>query len=145
MAEQLRMLEMNKVLLTGRLTRDPELRFTPSNQAVTTISVASSRRYKDTQSGEWKEITSFVQVVAWGKQAENIGQYLKKGSAVAVEGRLQSRSYETKTGEKRSVLEVVADRVQFLNKAGDSAGSDSVVSDQSAEIPKIDDEEDIPF
>ena len=107
MAENLKIPEMNKTIIVGRVTRDLELRYTPSNLAVTTISVAVNRSFKDSQTGEWKESTSFVPVVVWGKQAEIAKDRLKKGSAVYIEGRLQSRSWENKQGEKRSTLEVV--------------------------------------
>ncbi|UCF78946.1 MAG: single-stranded DNA-binding protein [Candidatus Eiseniibacteriota bacterium] len=110
-----RLVSINKVLLSGRLTRDPELRYTPSGVAVITFSLALNRRYKD-QSGEWKEEVSFVNVVAWQRQAELASEFLKKGSAVFVEGRLQSRSWETSEGGKRSVLEVRAERLQFLDR-----------------------------
>jgi len=112
----IKLVNINKVMLTGRLTRDPELRYTPSGVAVMTFSLALNRRYKD-QSGEWKEEVSFVSVVAWQRQAELASEYLKKGSAVFVEGRLQSRSWETGEGQKRSVLEVRAERLQFLDRA----------------------------
>ena len=111
----IKLVTINKVMLSGRLTRDPELRYTPSGVAVMTFSLALNRRYKD-QSGEWKEEVSFVNVVAWQKQAELASEYLKKGSAVFVEGRLQSRSWETSEGQKRSVLEVRAERLQFLDR-----------------------------
>jgi single-strand DNA-binding protein len=111
----LRLVSINKVLLSGRLTRDPELRYTPSGVAVMTFSLALNRRYKD-QSGEWKDEVSFVNVVAWQRQAELASEYLKKGSAVFVEGRLQSRSWETSEGQKRSILEVRAERLQFLDR-----------------------------
>jgi single-strand DNA-binding protein len=111
----LRLVSINKVLLSGRLTRDPELRYTPSGVAVMTFSLALNRRYKD-QSGEWKDEVSYVNVVVWQRQAELASEYLKKGSAVFVEGRLQSRSWETSEGQKRSVLEVKAERLQFLDR-----------------------------
>ena len=116
MSEALRIPELNKTIVIGRVTRDLELRYTPSNQAVTSFSVAVNRNYKDSQTGEWKEQVSFVPVVSWGKQAEIAAERLKKGSAVYVEGRLQSRSWESKQGEKRSTIEVIADRLQFLTK-----------------------------
>ena len=111
----IRLVSINRVLLSGRLTRDPELRYTPSGVAVITFSLALNRRYKD-QSGEWKEEVSFVNVVAWQRQAELASEFLKKGSAVFVEGRLQSRSWETSEGSKRSVIEVRAERLQFLDR-----------------------------
>lgn len=109
------MASLNKVFLIGNLTRDPELRYIPSGSAVTTFTVAVNRVY--TQQGEKKEEVSFIKVVVWAKMAETCGEYLSKGSPVFVEGRIQSRSWETPQGEKRSAVEVVAERVQFLGKA----------------------------
>ena len=94
---------------------DPERRFSPCGQAVANLRLATNRRYK-AGNGEWKEETCFTGVVVWGKSAEACGEYLHKGSAVLVEGRLQNRSWEGDAGEKRSILEVVAERVQFLDK-----------------------------
>ena len=109
------MANLNKVFLMGNLTRDPELRYTPNGSAVVNLRLAVNRRFK-TQSGELKEDTAFLTVVVWGKQAESCSQYLNKGRPVFVEGRLQSRSWESADGQKRNVLEVRADRVQFLSK-----------------------------
>lgn len=105
----------NKVLLMGHLTRDPELRYIPSGQAVATFTIAVNRVY-NSQSGERKEDVSFIRVVVWARMAENCNEYLKKGSPVFVEGRLQSRSWEAQDGSKRSTLEVVAQSVQFLSR-----------------------------
>ena len=107
---------LNKVLLIGNLTRDPELRYIPSGSAVATFTVAVNRVYKD-QSGEKKEQTSFIRVVVWGRRAEVCGEYLSKGSPVFVEGRLQSRDWQTQDGQKRNTVEVVADNIQFLRGA----------------------------
>lgn len=111
------MATLNKVLLIGNLTRDPELRYIPSGSAVATFTVAVNRVYK-TQTGEKKEQTSFIRVVVWGRRAEVCGEYLAKGSPVFVEGRLQSREWETQEGQKRSTIEVIADNVQFLRGSG---------------------------
>ena len=108
---------LNKVLLIGNLTRDPELRYIPSGSAVATFTVAVNRVYKD-QAGEKKEQTSFIRVVVWGRRAEVCGEYLSKGSPIFVEGRLQSRDWETQEGQKRNTVEVVADNIQFLNRGG---------------------------
>lgn len=105
---------LNKVLLIGNLTRDPELRYIPSGQAVATFTLAVNRNYT-AASGEKKEEASFIRVVAWARLAELCGEYLKKGSACLVEGRLQSRSWESE-GQKRSALEVVALSIQFLGR-----------------------------
>ncbi len=107
----------NKVLLMGNLTRDPELRYLPSGQPVTTFTIAVNRNYV-AQSGEKKEDTSFIRVVVWARRAEVCNEYLRKGSPVFVEGRLQSRSWEAQDGSKRSTIEVVAANVQFLPRGG---------------------------
>ncbi len=109
------MASLNKVLLIGNLTRDPELRYTPGGVAVANLRLAVNRKYKD-KSGELKEDTCFVTVTAWDKQAETCNQYLQKGSAVFVEGRLQSRSWETSDGQKRNTIDVRAERIQFLGQ-----------------------------
>ncbi len=132
-----RLASINKVLLSGRLTRNPELRYTPGGVAVITFSLALNRRYKD-QSGEWKDDVSFVNVVAWERQAELASEYLKKGSAVYVEGRLQSRSWETSEGSKRSTIEVRAERLQFLDRVKrEGEGAEARTEDESPE--------DVPF
>lgn len=100
----------NSITLVGNVTREPELRFTPSGQANTRFGLAVNRRWQD-RGGEWQEAVSFFDVVAWREMAENIGQSLQKGSRVIVTGRLEQRSYETKEGQKRSVVEVIADEV----------------------------------
>jgi len=106
----------NRVILAGNLTRDPELRYIPSGQPVTNFTIAINRNYT-TQSGERREETSFIPIVVWGRQAETCNQYLTKGRGVLVEGRLQQRSWETQEGQKKSIIEVVADRVVFLGGA----------------------------
>ena len=116
---------LNRVVLVGNLTKDPELKFIPSGQAVCNLRMAMNRKWK-AANGEWKDESTFVGVVVWGKSGEACGEYLKKGSPVLVEGRLQSRSWETEDGQKRSILEVVSERVQFLSGGpgrGGAAGS----------------------
>lgn len=103
---------MNKVFLIGRLTRDPELRYTSSNLPVATFSIAVNRNFTN-QSGERE--ADFINIVVWRKQAENIKNYLKQGSQIAIDGRIQTRSYDGEDGKKRYVTEVVADNVQFLD------------------------------
>lgn len=122
------MASLNKVLLIGNLTRDPELRYTPSGMAVTNLGLAVNRKFKN-KNGELKEETCFITVVSWGKQAEVCNQYLQKGRPVCVEGRLQSRSWETKDGQKRNTIEVQAERVQFL---GTGRGADVAVANGPA-------------
>ncbi|MBI2167146.1 MAG: single-stranded DNA-binding protein [Candidatus Omnitrophica bacterium] len=112
---------LNRVFLIGNLTRDPELRYLPSGQAVTNFTVAVNRNYVS-NTGEKKEDTSFIRVVVWARRAEVCNEYLRKGSPVFVEGRLQSRSWEAQDGTKRSTLEVVANNVQFLSRGGVRGG-----------------------
>jgi single-strand DNA-binding protein len=111
---------LNKVFLMGNLTRDPELRYVPSGTAVANFTVAVNRAYKDS-AGEKKEEVSFIRVVVWGKMAEICGEYLTKGRPVLVEGRLKTRSWEGQDGQKRNVLEVVANSVQFVGPRGEKA------------------------
>src|SRR3990167_5024227 len=110
------MASLNKVFLIGNLTRPPELRYTPSGTAVADMRLAVNRNYT-TQGGEKREEVCFLTVVVWGKQAESCGEYLDKGSPILVEGRLQTREWEAKDGGKRTVIEVVAERVQFMGRA----------------------------
>jgi len=100
----------NTITLVGNLTRDPELRFTPSGLATATLGIAVNRR-RQNQSGEWEEQTSFFNIVCWRDMAENVSQSLQKGARVLVTGRLEQRSYQTQDGEKRSVIEVIADEI----------------------------------
>lgn len=115
------MASLNKVFLIGNLTKDPELRYTPNGVAVANLRIAANRRFRD-KSGELKEDTCFVTITAWDRQAEICNEYLKKGRAVFVEGRLQSRSWETNDGQKRSTIEVRAERIQFLGAKQEGAG-----------------------
>ncbi|MDA0577688.1 MAG: single-stranded DNA-binding protein [Verrucomicrobia bacterium] len=107
------MASLNKVFLLGNLTKDPEVRYIPSGTAVGEMRLAVTERYK-TKEGKDAEQTCFVDIVVWGRQAETCGEYLKKGSPVMVEGRLQLDEWKSKEGENRSKLRVRADRVQFL-------------------------------
>lgn len=101
----------NAVTLIGNLTRDPELRYTPAGAAQVSFGLAVNRRWQNRQTNDWEEATSFFNVVAWRDLAENIGECFSKGMRVIVTGRLEQRSWETQDGEKRSVVEVVADEV----------------------------------
>lgn len=105
---------MNHIVLIGRLTRDPELRYTPNGVAVANFTLAVDRPVANQQS---EREADFIRIVAWQKQAEVCANYLKKGRLVAVEGRLQIRNYETQDGQKRQAAEVIANRVQFLERA----------------------------
>ena len=148
----LRMPDLNKVMLAGRLTRDPELRYTPSGVALCKLGLAVSRTYKG-RDGERKEDTFFVDVTVWEKQAEFIGQRLRQGAPILVEGRLRSDSWEDKTtGQKRSKIDIQAVRIQELAWSGErpqggaSAGSSGAAArydrvPQDEPIP----EDDVPF
>ncbi len=128
------MASFNKVLLIGNLTKDPELRYTPQGTAVVNLRMAVNRKFKD-KNQELKEEVCFITAVAWNKQAETCNQYLHKGSPLLVEGRLQSRSWEDNAGQKRNVIEVRAERVQFLGGAQSSKGAPAAESAESIPEP----------
>ncbi len=107
---------INRVVLVGRLTKDPELRYTPSGVAVATFTLAVNRTFTN---GQGEREADFISIVAWRQLAELVANYLKKGSQAGLEGRLQTRSYDDKDGKKRYVTEVVADNVQFLSPTGE--------------------------
>lgn len=115
---------VNKVILVGNLGKDPEIKYTPQGTAVAKITVATSSSFKDKQSGEWKETTEWHNVVLWQRTAEIAGEYLKKGSKVYIEGRLQTRSWDDKTsGQKKYMTEVVANELVLLGGAGGGGGA----------------------
>ncbi|HOW28456.1 MAG TPA: single-stranded DNA-binding protein [Elusimicrobiota bacterium] len=157
MSNNLRLHQLNDVRLTGRLTRDPELRFTPKGLAVCTLSLALNHRYKDAASGQWKDATpTYVNVIVWREAAQRCGDQLKKGSPVYVEGRLRSRAWEGKDGQKRSTLEVETIRIQFLEKTEQSAdpsagsnsdghGSSAAADEGVVENASAGTEEEVPF
>ncbi len=147
---------INKAIIVGNLTRDPELRSMPTGNKVCSFGVATNRVWKD-KDGQKQEDTNFHNIVVFGRQGENCGQYLKKGQSVAIEGRIQTRSWEGQDGQKKYRTDIIADRVQFGSKT-QGGGSDSNKSapqadDQSQEAPPDDinypeeeiNPEDIPF
>jgi single-strand DNA-binding protein len=136
------MTSFNKVILMGNLTRDPEVRYTPNGSAVANFAIAVNRKYK--QGEETKEEVSYIDIVVFGKQAENCGQYLNKGDAALIEGRLQQRRWDDKdTGAKRSKVEVAAQSVTFMPKRQSSGGSGQSQAEHAPESPV--DEGEIPF
>jgi len=148
------MANFNKVLLMGNLTRDPELRYTPKGTAVATIGVAVNRRWKD-ENGQPREETTFVDVDAFGRQAENIGQYFKKGRPIFIEGRLRYQTWEDKqSGAKRSKLTVTLENFQFVDsqRSADAGGGGSSPAPQRS-APAADaggdasppEDDDVPF
>lgn len=137
---------MNKVVLIGRLTKNPELKFTPTGTAVTTFILAVPRRYKK----EGQPQADFIPIVVWGKIGESVANYKKKCALISVAGRIEIRSYEAKDGSKRYVTEVIADEVSFLdweNKQQGQAYSNGIHGDYfgNGDMTPIDDEEDMPF
>jgi single-strand DNA-binding protein len=133
----------NKVILLGNLTRDPEVRYTPSGTAVASFAIAVNRKYK--QGEETKDEVSYIDIVVFGKTAENCGQYLNKGDAILVEGRLQQRRWDDKdSGQKRSKVEVVAQLVNFMPKRSGQAGQSSKQEHEPMPEPPVDEGE-IPF
>jgi single-strand DNA-binding protein len=138
---------VNKIILIGNLGQDPELRYTSSGVAVASFSMATSESWKD-QDGNVQEKTQWHKLVAWRKLAEIVGEYLKKGSKVYVEGRIQYRSYDDKNGVKRDVTEIVIDQMLMLDSKGarDSGGSSaSVPSQPQTEESGPDKADDLPF
>ena len=150
-------MSVNKVILVGRLGRDPETRYTGAGQAVCNFSLATDESFKD-RSGERQKRTEWHKIVVWGKQAEIAQQYLKKGSQIYLEGRIQSREWNDKEGQKRTSFEIVATNFRMLGSRSDSVGSGSHAPapgghfDADAPAPPMDDQsgpevtdEDIPF
>ena len=152
------MASLNKVQLIGNLGADPEVRFTPGGAAVANLRLATTERWKDKQSGESKEQTEWHRVVVFGKLAELCREYLAKGRSIYVEGRLQTRSWDDKEGNKKYSTEVVAQTIQFLDRRG--AGTRTAAQDEGAPSarpsgastptedsgpPPFDKEDDVPF
>ncbi|HEY7004314.1 MAG TPA: single-stranded DNA-binding protein [Gaiellaceae bacterium] len=143
---------INRVILVGNLTRDPELRHTPSGTAVCGLRLAVNSRRKDPATGEWGEKPNYFDVTVWGNQGESCAQYLSKGRPVAVDGRLDWREYEAKDGSKRQAVEIIADSVQFLGGRGDSEGGQSYIPQSDVAADQSDfvkagatADDDIPF
>jgi single-strand DNA-binding protein len=135
--------DLNKVMIIGRLGKDPEMRYTPSGNPVTTFSVAASRQWKDSSTNEGREETEWFSVVAWNKLAEICNEYLKKGARVYIEGRLQTRSWDDQnTGDKRYKTEVIANDMIILDQKGGREGGSG--GEYGRNAPDITDD-DIPF
>jgi single-strand DNA-binding protein len=138
------MASLNKVILLGNLTRDPELRYTPNGTPVSTFGLAINRRFR--QDDTWRDEVCYVDIVSFGRQAETVTEYLTKGNLAMIEGRLQWRSWETEDGQKRSKHEVIANTVQFLPRSLRDDNSQAPVGTPSA-MPEDDlhMEDDVPF
>jgi single-strand DNA-binding protein len=143
------MATINSVVLVGNLTRDPELRHTPSGMAVCSLRLAVNTRRKDQATGEWGEKPNFFDITVWGQQGENCAQYLAKGRQVGIQGRLEWREWEAQDGTKRQAVEVVADSVQFLGSRGEGEGGQQFVPAGAAQaaddFPSAAADDDIPF
>jgi single-strand DNA-binding protein len=149
-------MNLNKVIVVGRITADPELRTTPSGTNVTSFSIATNRVWTD-KNGERKEDTEFHNIVVWGRQAEVVNQFAKKGSLILIEGRLQTRTWEGKDGQTRRTTEIIGERIQLGPRPqGDRAGSAGKEEEKAGqaskeEMPVIDLDseeikaEDLPF
>ncbi|MGZ5309550.1 MAG: single-stranded DNA-binding protein [Solirubrobacterales bacterium] len=127
---------LNRVVITGNLTRDPELRSTPNGTSVCKLRVAVNSRRKDSASGEWVDKPNYFDVTVWGAQGENCANYLSKGRPVAVDGRLEWREWEAQDGSgKRQAVEIIADSVQFLGSRGDNPNSDGNGFNAQSDVP----------
>ena len=146
---------INRVVLVGNLTRDPELRHTPSGTPVCSLRLAVNTRRKD-ETGQWTDKPNYFDITVWGQQGENCAQYLSKGRPVAIDGRLEWREWEAQDGAKRQAVEVVADAVQFLDSRGDGEGgsggggsylppAESGGGGTAADFPSSPTDDDIPF
>ena len=135
---------INRVVISGNLTRDPELRATSGGTSVLKMGVAVNDRRKNQQTGEWEDVPNFVDVTVFGARGEALSRFLSKGAKVAIEGKLRWSQWESKEGEKRSKLEVIADEVEFLSSRDGGSGTYSPPSGAAADVPP-DDGEEIPF
>jgi single-strand DNA-binding protein len=135
---------INRVNITGNLTRDPELRATAGGMSVLKLGVAVNDRRKNQSTGEWEDAPNFVDVTVFGARAEALSRYLSKGAKVAIEGKLRWSQWENPAGEKRSKLEVVADEIEFMSSRDSGGGSGSMPAGPAVDAPDLDGEE-IPF
>jgi single-strand DNA-binding protein len=136
---------VNKVILIGRLGRDPELRYTPSGSPVANFSIATSEEWKDKDTGEKKERTEWHRIVAWRRLGEICGEYLHKGMQVYIEGRIQTREWEDRDGNKRYTTEIVASNMQMLESMGREGRTEPFDRGLAVEEPVTVPEDDIPF
>ena len=144
--KEIRLLEQNFTLLSGYLARDADVRFTQKGAAVCSFTLGVTRRYKDEASGEWKDDVAWIPVVVFGDAAERLKDKLKKGSPVHVEGRLRRSEFEDKnSGQKRTKVEVVARRVQFLAKAGSAGEAPAAQEEPPVEGADKTSQEEVPF
>jgi single-strand DNA-binding protein len=147
------MANINRVVLVGNLTKDPELRTTPSGTSVCKLRLAVNTRQKDNATGQWGDKPNYFDVTVWGNQAESCSQYLSKGRPVGVDGRLDWREWEAQDGSKRQAVEIIAESVQFLGSRGDDAGGGgggnqfvpAAAAAEAADFGPATADDDIPF
>ena len=141
------MASVNKAILIGNLGKDPDLRYTPAGVAVCTFSIATTEKWRDKNTNELKETTNWHNIVLWRRQAEIAKEYLQKGSPVYIEGRIQTRSYDDKEGNKRWITEIVGDRLQFLGRRAEAGApeAESAPATDVPEPPMADEDDDLPF
>ncbi len=140
------MASVNKAILIGNLGKDPELRYTPGGAAVCNFSLATTEKWRDKQTNELKEQTNWHNIVLWGKQAETAKEYLQKGSPVYIEGRIQTRTYDDKDGNKRWITEIVGQRMQFLGRRDETPRDDAAAPPDVQQQPEVTEEDDdLPF
>lgn len=135
---------VNKAIIIGRVGADPELKYTPSGVAVASFNLATNESYKD-KDGKVIDQTDWHRIVAWNKLAEICGQYLKKGSLVCIEGKIKTRSYDDKDGQKKYVTEIRADSMQMLGDKKESTVSQSETVGREAQVPNMNQQDDLPF
>ena len=140
-------MSINRVCISGNLTRDPELRSTAAGMAILKMGIAVNDRRKNQQSGEWEEVPNFFDVVVFGQRGEALSRFLNKGSKVAIEGKLRWSQWENPEGDKRSKVEIIADDIEFLSARSDGGGYKVPTPDNAASAGPIESvgEEDIPF
>jgi single-strand DNA-binding protein len=139
-------MSINRVVVTGNLTRDPELRATSSGMAVLKLGIAVNDRRKNPQSGEWEDSPNFFDVTVFGQRGESLSRFLQKGSKIAVEGKLRWSQWETPDGDKRSKVEIIADDIEFMTARGEGGGAPQYSAPAPVAAPKSEVfEDDIPF
>jgi len=138
-------MSINRVVISGNLTRDPELRSTAGGMAVLKMGIAVNDRRKNQQSGEWEDVPNFFDVTVFGQRGESLSRFLSKGSKVAIEGKLRWSQWETPDGDKRSKVEIIADDIEFMSSRGEGGGGGGYAG-PTAPAPKPETfEDDIPF
>jgi single-strand DNA-binding protein len=144
---ELRLGSLNYVVLMGRAVREPELKYSPKGNPICNFSIAVNRRYQDKETQEWKDDASFFNIVALGQWAERAAERLKKGSALLIEGRLRSRSWTNQSGMKQSRVEIITNRLQFLDKMGTEPEAEAVPETTDVDETNVPPEnlDDLPF